>query len=169
MSPWVWHIGYRPPYHTIYITYSMDHNVYTMFCVSRCNVVNSFRGNTTQRKATGEKGPATELETRTDTLLQSFIHGLQVHATRCWMLSPLPSLDTVPASRCGFSSGRWIAEHLWTVHKAMEDEGFTAGTDGSCGCSSAKECRSQVRAQSLVLFLLSPSSIWAVFPRKLFT
>ena len=33
----------------------------TKFCVSRCNEVNSFCGNTAQRKATGEKGPVTEL------------------------------------------------------------------------------------------------------------
>ena len=52
-----------------------------------------------------------------------------------------------------------------TVHKAMGDEGFTAGTDGSCGWSSAKECRSWVRARSLVLFLLLPFS-WAVFAEK---
>ena len=36
--------------------------------------------------------------------------------------------------------------------------GFAAGTDGSCGWSFVKECRSQVRARLLALFLLSPSS-----------
>ena len=44
-------------------------------------------------------------------------------------------------------------------------EGFVAGTNSSCGWSSMKECRSQVRARSLVLFLLLPSS-WAVFAEK---
>ena len=52
-----------------------------------------------------------------------------------------------------------------TIHKAMGDKGFAAGTNSSCGWSSAKECRSRVRARSLVLFLLSPSS-WAVFAEK---
>ena len=49
----------------------------------------------------------------------------------------------------------------------MGDEGFAAGTDGSCDWSFAKECRSRVRARSLVLFLLSPFS-WAVFAEKSF-
>ena len=91
--------------------------------------------------------------------------GSRVHATHYCLLSLLPP-HTVPASRRRSSSGRCIAAHLQPVHKAMGDKEFATGTDSSCGWSSAKECRSQVRAQSLVLFLLSPFS-WAVFAKRL--
>ena len=38
------------------------------------NQVNSFHGSTAQRKVTGERGPATELEPGTYTLSRSFSH-----------------------------------------------------------------------------------------------
>ena len=91
--------------------------------------------------------------------------GLQVNATHYHLLSPLPP-HTVPASRHRSSSGRCIMAHLRPVHKTMGDEGFATGTDSLCGWSSVKECRSRVRARSLVLFLLSPFS-WAVFAERL--
>ena len=50
--------------------------------------------------------------------------------------------------------------------RAMGNDGFGSGTNSLCGWSSAKECRSRVRARSLVLFLLSPFS-WAVFVKML--
>ena len=56
--------------------------------------------------------------------------GSRVHATCCCPLSPLPS-HTVPALRHRSSSGRCIAAYLRSVHKAMGDEGFAAGTDSS--------------------------------------
>ena len=70
--------------------------------------------------------------------------GSWVHATCCHPLSPLPP-HTVPASRCRSSSSCCIAAHLRPIHKTMGDEGFAAGTDSSCGWSSAKECRSQFK------------------------
>ena len=91
--------------------------------------------------------------------------GSRVHATCCCPLSPLPS-HTAPALRRRSSSGCCLGAHRRPVHKSMRDEGFPAGTNGSFGWSSAKECRSRVQAWSLVLFLLSPFS-WAVFVERL--
>ena len=62
----------------------------------------------------------------------------------------------VPASTSTYTPSRSFSH---TGH------GSQAGTDGSCGWRSAKECRSRVCARSLVLFLLSPFS-WAVFAEK---
>ena len=83
------------------------------------------------------------------------------------------TLFTIDHANISYSATIWWAIYLvkcpnlafgelYIRHKAMGDGGFAAGTDGSCGWSSAKECRSRVRARSLVLFLLSPFS-WAVF------
>ena len=93
--------------------------------------------------------------------------GSRVDTTLCCPLSPLPS-HTVPALRRRSWSVRCIAAHLQPAHKAMGDEGFAAGTDSSCGWSSAKGCGCRVRARSLVHFLLSPFS-WAVFAEVITT
>ena len=48
-------------------------------------LLHGFRGNTAQRKATGEKGPATEPEPRIYTLLQSYVLVVGVYIRRWGM------------------------------------------------------------------------------------
>ena len=68
------------------------------------------------RKATGEKGPATELGPGTYTLSRSFSH--MSYRSQLQILSlPTPYEPVV----------------LLPVHKVMGDEGFATRTDSSCG------------------------------------
>ena len=77
-------------------------------------------------------------------------------------MSLLPSHSTQYQPRGAGLKRRWIAAHLWPVHRGDGGRGISTGLRGSRGWNSAIERRSQVRARSLVLFPLSPFPFWAV-------
>ena len=128
-------------------------------------------------RATGEKRPVTELDSRSRS--RSFVPNrpdnhrhrgthfylrltdFMQYAIRCWACYQHTAHST--SLKVRVLSGRWIAAHPWPVLKGNWGRRISTGIGSSRGWNSAIERRSQVQAQSLVLFPLlpCPSELWS--------
>ena len=93
------------------------------------------------------------------------VAGATLHWWTKWLSGVLDCAKTSFYNQLSVLSGRCIAAHPWPVLRVIGDEGSRLWLI-VCSWNSAIECRSQVWAQSLVLFPLSSYTyFWAVdFP-----